>query len=135
MFSLKNKILARYPGFIRKLLDSPSKEIRFLAKNVVNDQRSITARNALYRQKLTNHEVLSFASWKVKQCLPTKKVPNDDIWRTCLLNELLEARHSKNTLYLNLSMSQADDMIASLRIFQSILIIYVLELVSNKHKK
>lgn len=134
MVSLKNKILSRYPGFIRKLLDSPSKEIRFLAKNVVNDQRSITARNALYRQKLTNHEVLSFASWKVKQCLPTKKVPNDDIWRTCLLNELLEARHSKNTLYLNLSMSQADDMIASLCISQSILIIYVLELVSNKHK-
>ena len=42
---LKNLILSRYQGFMRKLLDSPSKEIRFLAKYVVNYQRSITARN------------------------------------------------------------------------------------------
>ena len=77
---------------MRKLLDSPSKEIRFLAKYVVNDQRSITARNVLYLQKLINLQVLGFASWKVKQCLKTKNVPTDDIWRTCLLSKLLEAR-------------------------------------------
>ena len=30
--SLRNQILARYPGFYRKLLTSPSKEVRVLAR-------------------------------------------------------------------------------------------------------
>ena len=114
MTSLKNQILSRYPCFVRKLLDSPSKEIRFLVKNVINDQRSITARNITYIQNLTDLDVLNYASWRIKQCLPIKTVPNVDSWRTSLLSIILEARHCKNTMYLNLSMSQADDMITSL---------------------
>ena len=114
MTSLKNQILSRYPCFVRKLLDSPSKEIRFLVKNVINDQRSITARNITYIQNLTDLDVLNYASWRIKQCLPIKTVPNVDSWRTSLLSIILEARHCKNTMYLNLSMSQAEDMITSL---------------------
>jgi hypothetical protein len=40
--SLRNQILSRYPGFYRKLLLSPSKEVRMLLRMVDSDQRSTT---------------------------------------------------------------------------------------------
>ena len=114
MIPLRNQVLSRYPGFIRKLLDSPSKEIRFLVNIVMNDQRSTTARNITYLENMTNCEVVKFARWKVKQNLPVKSVPQSDNWRTSLLTLLLEARQSKNYSKINLSKMEAAEMIISL---------------------
>ena len=46
--SLRNQALSRYPGFYRGLLNSPSKEVKMLARMVSRDPRSTTCRNLKY---------------------------------------------------------------------------------------
>ena len=94
LVTLRNQILSRYPGFVRKLLASPSKEVRFLAKNVMKDQRSNTARNLSFLENIANINVVKYATWKVKQMLTVKVVPTSENWRESLLSALLEARDS-----------------------------------------
>ena len=117
LVTLRNQILPRYAGFVRKLLASPSKEVRFLAKNVMNDQRSNTARNISYIESISKCKIMNFANWKVRQLLPVKRVPVNENWRTRLLTSLLESRHSMNYLLLNLSKTQSEEMIRSLCMF------------------
>ena len=101
---LRNQILARYPGFFRGLLASPSKEVRLLARIVCNDPRSTTCRNLRYlRQKTGMAQAEQFSSWKVREALTVKKVPEDQLWRLGLLTALLNMRHDK---YLQVQDSQ-----------------------------
>ena len=68
--SLRNQALSRYPGFYRGLLNSPSKEVKMLARMVSRDPRSTTCRNLKYleqKTKLKNPEFCS--SWKVRDAL------------------------------------------------------------------
>ena len=51
--SLRNQVLSRYSGFFRNLLQSPSREVRVLARIVSSDPRSTTCVNLRYLQKLT----------------------------------------------------------------------------------
>ena len=51
--SLRNQILSRYSGFFRKLLNSPSKEVRIISRIVSKESRSNTCSNLIYLQKLT----------------------------------------------------------------------------------
>ena len=53
---LRNQILSRYPGFYRKLLNSPSKEVRVLARMVAADPRSTTCKNLRYLREATGME-------------------------------------------------------------------------------
>ena len=88
--SLRNQILARYPGFYRKLLTSPGKEVRVLARMVASDPRSTTCRNLRYLREVSGRDNIEwFASWKVRDCLPGKKVPEKKMWRVGLINSLL----------------------------------------------
>ena len=48
MVSLRNQILSRYPGFYRKLLTYPSKELRVLVRLVAAEPRATTFRNLSY---------------------------------------------------------------------------------------
>ena len=54
--SLRIQILSRYPAFYRKLLVSPSREVRMLSKMVSADPRSPTCRNLKYIRKDVKHE-------------------------------------------------------------------------------
>ena len=53
MVSLKTQVLSRYPKFVRKLLGSSSKEIRFLSRILITDHRSNLCRNISYVSDLT----------------------------------------------------------------------------------
>ena len=64
--SQRNQILARYRGFFRKLLTSPNKEVRVLARMVASDKRSITCRNLIYLREVSRDNIEWFASWKVR---------------------------------------------------------------------
>ena len=76
--SLRNQILSRYPGFYRKLLVSPSREVTMLAKMVSSDPRSSTCRNLKYLRKVARHEqVEKFSSWRVRELLPVRRVPEN----------------------------------------------------------
>ena len=94
--SLRNQILSRYPGFYRKLLLSPSKEVRMLVRMVDSDPRSTTCQNLRYLRRVTNleHPEL-YSSWRIRKELPSKCVPDGEKWRLGLLARLLEMKKNK----------------------------------------
>ena len=95
--SLRNQILSRYPGFFRNLLSSPSKEVRILARMVSADPRSTTCSNLRYLRELTGMDNAEYyTSWKIRETLPIKKVPECEHWRLGLLTSLLGMRCEKN---------------------------------------
>ena len=114
MKSLKNQVLGRYPKFVQKLLDSPSKEIRFLSRILLSDRRSQLNKNVYYLSTVTNVNILDYPIYKYKLLLPRKSVPASDQWRLGLLTSLLNARKTKNFSFLNLNRTQCQDMINSL---------------------
>ena len=89
--SLRNQILSRYHNFVRKLGDSPSKEIRFMFNLNNTDRRSVTGRNIEYLSRLCNNcNVMNVGNEIVKSLLPTA-TPCEP-WRISLLVTLLGAR-------------------------------------------
>ena len=94
--SLRNQILSRYPGFYRKLLNSPSKEVRVLARMVAADPRSTTCRNLSYLREVTGMvNVEWYSSWRVRDSLPVQRVPEKERWRLGLLSSLLGMQSEK----------------------------------------
>ena len=94
--SLRNQALSRYPGFYRGLLNSPSKEVKMLARMVSRDPRSTTCRNLKYSEqktKLKNPEFCS--SWKVRDALPVQNVPEKETWRLGMLSTLMKIKREK----------------------------------------
>ena len=110
--SLRNQVLARYHNFIKKLRESPSKEVRFLVNLVKYDMRSITGRNVSYISDLCKSNILVFANWKVKQMLPKNACVES--WRSGLLTTLLAARWSDTQHQMNIDKKQCEEMIRSL---------------------
>ena len=93
--SLRNQVLSRYPGLIRGLLNSPSKEVRRV-RRVKDDPRSHTCLNLRYLSQKTGLEkVESYAGWRVKEALGRKTVPESERWRLGLLTTLLSMKRDK----------------------------------------
>ena len=97
--TFRNQILSRYPAFYRKLLDSPSKEVRILARIVAKDPRSTTCLNLRYMREMTSMDQAElFSSWRIREVLPVKQVPQGEQWRLGLMTSLLKLvkeKHSK----------------------------------------
>ena len=95
--SFRNQIVSRYPGFYRKLLSSPSKEVRILARVVSNDPRSTTCKNLRYVRKMTSlGQAENYSSWRIRDALPVRKVPEKETWRLGLLANLMDMRSQKH---------------------------------------
>ena len=91
--SLRNQILSRYSGFYRNLINSPSKQVRILARIVSWNPRSSTCLNLRYLQKMIGLSKPQFiSSAKVKIALPVKQVPESEKWRLGLLDNLLKMK-------------------------------------------
>ena len=76
MVSMRKKVLSQNAGFYRKLIESPSREVRGLARIVAEDPRSNTCKNLrLLSRKIGLHRPYEFASFKIRSRLPTLKVP------------------------------------------------------------
>ena len=111
--SLKNQVLSRYPKFVRKLLGSSSKEISFLSRILLTDQRSNLCRNVSYLSDLTKlQNVVMVASWRVKQALRIKCTLEP--WRKALLTSYMQIRYDKSYSEYNMSKEQCDLFIDSL---------------------
>ena len=111
--SLRSQVLSRYPKFVRKLLESNSKEIRFLSIILLTDQRSNLCRNISYLSDITKLEnVIMVASWRVKQALKIKC--NLEPWRKSLLTSYMQIRFNKSYAEFNISKDQCDKFIDSL---------------------
>ena len=91
--SLRNQILTRYSQFFRKLLDSPSREVRGLAHIVRNDPRSTTFTNLrLLKEKTKMNNPELYCPAKVRASLPIQTVPETEMWRLGLLTNLFIVR-------------------------------------------
>ena len=94
--SLRNQILCRYSGFYRKLLLSPSREVKFLARIVASDPRSSTCSNLKYLSKKTSMvQPHLYSSERIKAALPVQHVPEREQWRLGLLTSLLNLKCEK----------------------------------------
>ena len=89
---LRNQVLGRYPSFFQKLLNSPSKEVALLARIVGRDPRSVTFKNLKYVDKLAGLSPWDFSSKRIKVNLPVKSVPDNELWRTRMLDTLIDMR-------------------------------------------
>ena len=97
MTPLRNQVISRYPGFYRKLMTSPSREIRGLARIVSNDPRSTTCRNLRFLKKKTGmSRPECYSSLRIKAALPVQAVPECEKWRLGLLASLLMVRSEKH---------------------------------------
>ena len=93
MASMRNQIMSRYSGFYRKLLNSPSREVRGLVRIVSDDPRSTTCTNMrLLREKTGMSQPQFYSLAKVKAALPVKAVPEAEKWRLGLLTNLFKLR-------------------------------------------
>ena len=113
MASLRSQTYVKYTKFVQKLLQSPSKEIRFLSKILINDPRSTIGKNVWFLDNLTNVSIVVTSKHKVKQLIPINPIPANDQWRIRLLQVLLDARKEKNSAKLNLTKDQLNDMLQS----------------------
>ena len=94
---LRSQVISRYPGFYRKLLTSPSREIRGLARIVSNDPKSTTCRNLRFlRNKTGMNQPEGYSSLWIKAALPVQAVPECEKWRLGLLANLLMVRGEKH---------------------------------------
>ena len=89
---LRNLVLARYPGFLQKLLSSPSREVSIMAEVALKDARTITASNARMLTGLTGIDCSMADKFSMRSLLPIKEVPESERWRLGLLDALLEMR-------------------------------------------
>ena len=95
--SLRNQILGRYPAFFRKLLNSPSREVRILASMVSADPRSVTCKNLKYLRQVTQLEAVEeYSARRVKDALPVKQVPEREKWRLGLFSNLMKLKTEKH---------------------------------------
>ena len=89
---LRNMVLGRYPGFYRRLLDSPSKEVRMMAELAAGHAQTVTAGNLSHLRHLTGLDPVYDSLQHLKQMLPRKEVPEKEEWRLGLLDQLLILR-------------------------------------------
>ena len=116
---------SRYPKFIRKLLESTSKEVRFLSRIVKADQRSNTCRNISYISDLTKlNDVVMMSGWRVRDAL--KQRCNLEPWRKNLLTTFMQIKHDKTYADFNMTKYQLNQFIDSLLISWGDIIIYYL---------
>ena len=99
---------------MKKLLNSPSKEIQFLSKILISDTRSIIAKNIWYLNKLTKSDILRVDSFELKRQLPVSIIPENEIYRIRLLTSLLQVREAKTYQEFNMTKKMTQDLIDSL---------------------
>ena len=93
--SLRNKVLNRLPGFLSSILESPSPELRFLARVVVADAGSVTSENIRYAKNISGLSPLMYGEARFRSALPSKAVPPEQMWRLGLLSSLLSLRKER----------------------------------------
>ena len=89
---LRVQVLSRLPKFYRRLVESPSEEVRLLAGLATRDSRSVLAGNLAYVSELAGLNCKVEGAAAVRSALPLQTVPECESWRVGLLDILLKTR-------------------------------------------
>ena len=94
LVTVRSDIIGRFLGFYKGLLASPSTEVNIMARLVVKDVRTTTAKNLRLLEKETGGFGLGSSIHAVKKELQKKATvaPDRDIWRIPYLSKILEQR-------------------------------------------
>ena len=112
--SLRRQVLSRYPGFVKKLLNAPSNEIRFLTRIAMSDKRSVVCRNIMYLNQVSKLDVMSECKQKLREAMPCQSEETLEPWRISLLTTFLDIRINRRYDQFNLSQLHVKSMIDSL---------------------
>ena len=89
---LRVQVLSRFPKFYRRLVESPSKEVKLIAKLATRDARSVLSCNLAFVSELAGLDCTVESAAVVRNALPVKTVPECEKWRIGLLDLLLRTR-------------------------------------------
>ena len=89
---VRQKILGQYLGFIKKLINSESPEIRILANVVGRDAGSVTDSNLLKIEEVFRLDPWASNDAQLADRYKYYDVPAEDEWRVPLLVKLLDQR-------------------------------------------
>ena len=112
--SLRRQVFSRYPGFIKKMLNAPSFEIRFLTSMAMKDQRSVVCRNLNHLNQVSKLDVMNEPKYRLKEAMPYQSDEQLEPWRVSLLTKFLEIRLNRTYDQFNVTYAQVNSMIDSL---------------------
>ena len=92
-YSAREKILAQYVSFLKRLGKSVSKEVRVLRSVAIHDVRSITGKNCLNLAKEFSIDPMKVSSGQLHKTYSQYDVPAEDTWRISLLDTMLKQRY------------------------------------------
>ena len=93
--SARERILANYVGFLRRLGSSASKEVQVLSEVEVRDAGSVTGRNILHmREEFGVHPML-MTSRTLREMYRRVQVPDGKGWKLSLLADMLEENQER----------------------------------------
>ena len=72
---VKTEIMSRFVKFYSSLLKSPSLEVQMMAKSVINDKRSVTAKNLEHIKDVTGLDNSNFTANDVRNYSGVTPVP------------------------------------------------------------
>ena len=98
---LKTILLARYANFYQSLVSSPKFVVRFMARLLEKDQRSVLGRTLQYMLdcfKLQSSELFKLTSSIIKSSCAFEATPEGFEWVPTVAHELLDIRNSQMAL-------------------------------------
>ena len=98
VISLRCRVLSQYVGFIQRLGNSTSKEVRILSCVAASDIRSVTGKNCKNLKLEFTDKSLEFSPRKICSLYAVYSVPERDDWRLHLLSSLLDQRQEMDAM-------------------------------------
>ena len=88
------EILARFTGYVEKLVTSPCREVRVLVSLLKQDSKSVTGSNVALIESESGLEIgkASVQQFRASLVAARPEVPAVDFWRLPFLEKLLEDR-------------------------------------------
>ena len=98
---VRTELMARYVNFHKNLVNSKSTEVRILVKIVSQDTRSTTAKNLNLISKETGTFHGNLVPRQVRELVKIPGVPDNQLWRTNLLQRLMRDRRQLESIAKN----------------------------------
>ena len=92
-------MVSRYVAFYRSLISSSKVSVRFLARLIENDRRTVLGRSLYTLCRISNVQTNDFLTQQtVKNMVKYFEIPDSEEWRIDMMTELLQLRRDSLTI-------------------------------------